>query len=228
MKKWKRMLALLMAAAMVLGLAACGGGSESAAPAASGAEAPAEAPANDQPAAPGEEAAPAGDAAAPEEAAPVADSPEPETLTVGTMDTTDTFDPCASSSCRLGLMMVFDTVLKLDYATQEVQPCIATDWEWVDDTTLKLTIRDDAVFSNGDPVTPEDVLYSLSRFVFENNQFDPGYDNIDFDASTIDGSVLTLKLKEIDADFLYMLANDQWASVVCKACLLYTSPSPRD
>lgn len=220
MKKWKRMLALLMAAAMVLGLAACGGGSESAAPAApaaSGAEAPAEAPANDQPAAPGEAAAPAGDAAAPEEAAPAADSPEPETLTVGTMDTTDTFDPCASSSCRLGLMMVFDTVLKLDYATQEVQPCIATDWEWVDDTTLKLTIRDDAVFSNGDPVTPEDVLYSLSRFVFENNQFDPGYDNIDFDASTIDGSILTLKLKEIDADFLYMLANDQWASVVCKA-----------
>lgn len=214
MKKWKRMLALLMAAAMVLALAACGGSSGSAAPAASGQEAPAEAPANDQPAAPAEDAAPADDTTAPEEAAPAEDSPEPETLTVGTMDSTDTFDPCSNADCGLGLTMVYDTILQLNYETMEVEPSIATDWEWVDDTTLKLTIREDAVFSNGDPLTPEDVLYSLSRFVFENNQFDPGYDDIDFDNSTIEGNVLTLKLLQPSADFLYSLANDRWASVV--------------
>lgn len=215
MKKWKRMFALLLAVAMLLSLAACGGG-EASAPADNDApateqNAEAAAPGETQPEAPGQEAS------APEEAVPAEDSPEPETLTVGTMDSTDSFDPCSAASCRLGLMMVYDTILQLNYDNQEVEPCIATAWEWLDDVTLKLTIRDDAVFSNGDKLTPEDVLYSLSRFVFENDQFDPGYNNIDFGACTIEGNDLTLKLKEIDADFLSMLANDQWASVVCKA-----------
>lgn len=209
----KKTIALLLSLAMLLGLCACGGEAASTpAPAESAASEAAPAAVPEAGSAP--EAAPA---EAPEEAVPAEDSPEPETLTVGTMDTTDTFDPCAASSCRIGLMMVYDTILQLDYETQEVLPCIATDWEWLDDTTLKLTIRDDAVFSNGEPLTPEDVLYSMSRFVFENNTFDPGFDNIDFDASTIEGNTLTLKLKEIDADFLFELANDQWASVVCKS-----------
>lgn len=217
----KRMLALLLALAMLLSLAACGGsdtGTETGA---------GSAPAENQSAAPAENAPAAeepelgviggGEAAPTEEQVAAEDAAEPETLVVGTMDTTDTFDPCAASSCRIGLMMVFDTILKLNYETQEIEPCIATDWEWLDDTTLKLTIRDDATFSNGEPVTPEDVLYSLSRFVFENNTFDPGFDNINFDESTIEGNVLTLKLNEIDADFLFNLTNDQWASVVCKS-----------
>lgn len=142
------------------------------------------------------------------------DSADPETLRVGTLDSTDTFDPCSNSGCGLGLMMVYDTVLKLNYGTMEVEPCIASAWNWVDDKTLELTIRDDVTFSNGDKLTPEDVLYSLSRFVYENDQFDPGYDNINYDKSTIDGNKLTLVLNDVDADFLNALANDRWASVV--------------
>lgn len=118
------------------------------------------------------------------------------------MDATDTFDPCSNANCGLGLTMVYDTILKLNYETMEVEPSIATSWEWVEDDLLKLTIRDDAVFSNGDPLTPEDVLYSLSRFVFENNQFDPGYDDIDYDNSYIEGNDLYLKLTTVSADLL--------------------------
>ena len=194
MKHWKNLLALILALAMIFTLAACGGGSS----------------------APAAEEAPAAEAPAEDAPADEAPADEDSTIVIGTLDSSDTFDPCVASVCRLGLMMVFDTVLKLNYDTQEIMPCIATDWEWEDDTTLKLTIRDDAVFSNGDPLTPSDVLYSLSRFVFENNMFDPGYDNIDFDNCTIDGQVLTLKLYSMDADFLFKLANDQWASVVCE------------
>ena len=197
---WKKLVSLALALMMLLTLVACGGGGSTA-----------DAPADDAPAAPAEDAAPADDAGEP------AESAGPKTLTVGTIDTTDTFDPCTASACRLGLMLVYDTVLRLDYDTMELVPSIATDWEYLDDTTLKLTIRDDAVFSNGDVLTPSDVLYSLGRFVFENDRFDPGYDNIDFDNCTIDGNVLTLKLYNMDADFLDMLANDQWASVVCEA-----------
>lgn len=190
----KRILSLVLALGMAVSLCSCGsGGSGSSA---------------------GETAS----------AAPSATAESgPETLRVGTLDATDTFDPCSNSDCGLGLMMVFDTILKLNYATMEIEPCVAESWKWVDDTTLQLTIRDGITFSNGDKLTPEDVLYSLSRFVNENDQFDPGYDNIDFDASTIDGNVLTLVLKEVDADFLYELANDRWASVVDKA---YVTANP--
>ena len=198
MKKWTRLAAAILAIAMMCSLAACGGNSNSGS---GDNSAPAETP-----------AAPNGGAA--ETGAPAEDSNEPETLRVGTLDSTDTFDPCSNSDCGLGLMLVYDTVLQLNYDTMEVEPCIATDWEWVDDTTLKLTIREGVTFSNGDELTPQDVLYSLSRFVFENNQFDPGYDNIDFDNCTIEGNVLTIKLFEVDADFLVELANDRWASVV--------------
>ena len=203
----KRMLSMLLALAMLLSLAACGGSSGSAGTADSAAKtnsAPAET----------KQDAPADAAAQDDAPAPAEDSGEPKELRVGTLDSTDNFDPCSNSDCALGLMMVYDTVLKLNYETMEVEPCIATEWNWVDDTTLELTIRDDVTFSNGDALTPDDVLYSLSRFIYENDQFDPGYDVIDFDASTVDGSKLTLKLKEVDADFLLELANDRWASVV--------------
>lgn len=185
MKQWKKLTALALALVMTLALAACG------APAGSS-------PAPGNSTAPEESQAPAG----------------PKTLAVGTMDATDTFDPCSNANCGLGLTMVYDTILKLNYETMEVEPSIATAWEWVEADLLKLTIRDDAVFSNGDPLTPEDVLYSLSRFVFENNQFDPGYDDIDYDNSYIEGNDLFLKLTTVSADFLYNLSNDRWASVV--------------
>ena len=205
----KRMLSMLLAVAMLLSLAACGGGSGSA----SAGTADSGTAANSAPAETKQDAP--NDAAAQDDTpAPAEDSGKPKELRVGTLDSTDNFDPCSNSDCALGLMMVYDTVLKLNYETMEVEPCIATEWNWVDDTTLELTIRDDVTFSNGDALTPDDVLYSLSRFIYENDQFDPGYDVIDFDASTIDGSKLTLKLKEVDADFLLELANDRWASVL--------------
>lgn len=202
----KRMISMLLALTMLLGLAACGGGEPSVG---STAENPAPAATAEKPEAAGSQAV---EPENPE--VPVEDSGEPKELRVGTMDSTDNFDPCSNSDCGLGLMLVYDTVLKLNYETMEVEPCIATEWNWADDTTLELTIRDDVTFSNGDPLTPEDVLYSLSRFVVENDQFDPGYDVIDFDASTVEGNKLTLKLTEVDADFLFELANDRWASVV--------------
>lgn len=204
----KRMLSMLLAVAMLLSLAACGGSGSASAGTADSGTAANSAPAETKQDAPN-------DAAAQDDTpAPAEDSGEPKELRVGTLDSTDNFDPCSNSDCALGLMMVYDTVLKLNYETMEVEPCIATEWNWVDDTTLELTIRDDVTFSNGDALTPDDVLYSLSRFIYENDQFDPGYDVIDFDASTIDGSKLTLKLKEVDADFLLELANDRWASVL--------------
>ncbi|HTN58557.1 MAG TPA: ABC transporter substrate-binding protein [Protaetiibacter sp.] len=56
---------------------------------------------------------------------------------------------------------IFDTLLKFDDDGEAV-PVLATGWEISDDQTqTTFTIRDDAKFHNGDPVTAADVAYSI-------------------------------------------------------------------
>lgn len=45
----------------------------------------------------------------------------------------------------------------------QLQPMLASSWEQVDNLTYVYQIRDDVTFSTGDPMTMEDVLYSLER-----------------------------------------------------------------
>jgi len=45
----------------------------------------------------------------------------------------------------------------------KLQPCIAESWDQVDDLTLVYTIRQDATFWDGSPVTVEDVVFSMKR-----------------------------------------------------------------
>ncbi|WES63068.1 ABC transporter substrate-binding protein [Microbacter sp. GSS18] len=59
---------------------------------------------------------------------------------------------------------VFDTLL-MNSATGEIEPWIATDWEYNDDSTvLTLTIRDDVTFTDGTPLDADAVVASLERF----------------------------------------------------------------
>lgn len=44
----------------------------------------------------------------------------------------------------------------------EVVPWIASAFEWRDETTLVFTIRDDVTFSDGEPLTPDDVAFTLN------------------------------------------------------------------
>lgn len=206
MKRISAILATILVLAMLL--SACGGG---------GGSSETQTPAPDT--APSTDPAPTGDS----DPDPAPDSSEPRTLSVGTLDSSDGFDPTVNSNCGLGLTLVYDSILILDYSTNEVVPNLATSFGFVDDLTFEMEIAEDVYFSNGELMTPEDVIFSLSRFVFENSQFETGFNNIDFDNSTIDGSKITLKLFEADPDLIYALSNDRWASVVCKSYVESTS-----
>lgn len=48
-------------------------------------------------------------------------------------------------------------------ANGEIVPALAESWETPDETTYVFTLRDDATFHNGDPVTAEDVVFSLQQ-----------------------------------------------------------------
>lgn len=159
---------------------------------------------------------PAEEAAATEEAvATEAEASVNKSLTIGIMEQSAGFDPADPQGTSMGLSLVYDTVVRMG-SDNTLQPCLATDWEWLDDTTIVLTIRDGVQFSNGDPLTPEDVLYTFYHFTEGAATYaaDTGYDNIDFDNCSIDGMKLTIKLYEPDVLFIDRMVGFRWSSVV--------------
>lgn len=90
----------------------------------------------------------------------------------------------------------------------ELVPCLAESWEAKDDVTYVYTIRQDVTFSDGSPMTMEDVLYSLERYR------DPEvasylswmYGNVASIEQTGDWE-LTVTLYEADATWQYVFAT---------------------
>lgn len=156
----KKILATILSLAMLLALlSGCGGTGNS--------SASAPAPSSSTPAAsdPGEaEPAPSGDT----------------TLTVGVLTDTDGFDPINTVNF-VGCNLVYETLVDIDPATSEAVGVLAESWEYVDDTHLKVKLYDNAVFSNGEPVTAQDVYWSWYRNISENSSNMNCFEFIDWD-----------------------------------------------
>ncbi len=185
----KRTLSLILAIAMMLSLAACGGSGNETTP-----------------------AAPKESTAAPKESTtPAADAKYAKEITIGT--TVKTLDPGDSWNATYEgyQQLVFDSLFYMDKETGEMKLQLAKSAEWVDDThkQLHVVLRDDIKFSNGDPVTAEDVKFSLDRAnVTYINSF---YESTDVKSAT----ECFINLKTPSIDFLTYLG---WAcgSIVCK------------
>ncbi len=86
--------------------------------------------------------------------------------------TVTTFDPIAATDTASGRVIrnVFDTLMIYENATTTAVSQLATDFEVSEDfTTYTFTLAEDATFSNGDPVTASDVVYSWERLAQSNN-----------------------------------------------------------
>jgi peptide/nickel transport system substrate-binding protein len=61
----------------------------------------------------------------------------------------------------------FDSMIGKDYGKVESvwEPGIATSWKQVSPTEMELTIRQGVKFQNGDPMTIDDVVFSLDRII---------------------------------------------------------------
>ncbi|MDT0682081.1 ABC transporter substrate-binding protein [Roseicyclus sp. F158] len=69
------------------------------------------------------------------------------------------------TTLRLGVILgrnVWDTLVVRNLETGEFEPLLATEWEWVDDTTLDLTLREGVTFHDGSTFEADDVVYTLS------------------------------------------------------------------
>ena len=102
---------------------------------------------------------------------------------------------------------ITESILKFD-TEGSLQPYLASSWEQVDDVTYTYQIRDDVTFSDGTPMTMDDVLFSVNR------NLDPEYgsylnwmfDSVDSIEQTGDWE-LTVHLKEPSVNWQYVLAT---------------------
>ena len=89
-----------------------------------------------------------------------------DTMKMGMSAEPTSTDPAQSKDLVtwMFVMQSYDTLIKFDYPTKTYVPALASDWVVNDDSTEVLfTIRDDITFHNGDPMTIEDVMFSLNR-----------------------------------------------------------------
>ncbi len=75
-----------------------------------------------------------------------------------------TLDPHAVSNTLIFAVLanVYEPLVRRD-AEQKLEPALATDWKQIDDTTWEFNLRKDVKFSNGNPFTADDVVFSLTR-----------------------------------------------------------------
>lgn len=211
MKNLKKTLAVLLAVAMVLSLVSCGSSGGADTPA-SNAAANSPAPAADTTTTDAVLADPAADGA-PEEAAPVAF--DHTDLVVGWTKSVDGFDPTFSNN-GIGMELVYENVFALD-ENNKPQPFLAESYELSDDgLTLDIKLRDDVTFSNGAPLTGEDVLFSLKYYVDAGSNLSTYFDNFDWDNCVADGLNVTLKFTQKNNNILNYLSGTI-GKIQCKA-----------
>lgn len=69
-----------------------------------------------------------------------------------------------SGTDHIILYPMYDTLIDFDPETTEPEPGLAQDWEYTDETTLRLELEPDVVFHDGTPMDAEAVKASLERF----------------------------------------------------------------
>ncbi len=106
---------------------------------------------------------------------------------------------------------LMDRLVKVDKATGEILPSLATAWEWVDDTHLKFTLRDDVTMSDGTPLVADDVVYSVNVW----KDYSPGSDTGQFVAGAVadDEHTVTIEYNLVAPDLLTMMSYTNFGIV---------------
>lgn len=60
-----------------------------------------------------------------------------------------------------GSGLIYEPLFMFNSKTQELEPLVATDYKWENDYTVRININENAKFSDGEPLTAEDVKYTF-------------------------------------------------------------------
>lgn len=198
MKK-QRILAWLLAASMTLVCTGCGGGAASVSTASDGGSA----------GKPASVASGGGGSAAPaaEQQSRTTDKTE---LVVGAdYEPTDLqYYTNATDSNKIVNAAIYDTLFTFENG--EIVPSLATGYEFAGDDGLDLTItlKEGITFSNGDPLTAEDVLFTM-QMNLENLGTASRFDSVDIENSkVVDDHTVLLRLHQYDNRLLPYLTGE--------------------
>lgn len=169
----KKLGALLLAAALVMSMTACGGGNKNTG---EGTAAPA-----------GESSTNAGTKAG--------ESGGKKTLNVGTINVLGTFMPGSENEvCHWGCYLVYDYLFYYDEDNNPFSD-ILKEWHYEEDgTTFVMECRDDVYFANGDQMTGDDVLFSIKTLVDRETNQAAYYATVDWDKSYVSEDGFTVYL----------------------------------
>lgn len=93
---------------------------------------------------------------------------DPTTFTVGFLNEVDSFNPFLGIEAESFDMWALTYDSLTDYAMDDLTPVpsLATEWEQSEDgLQWTYTLRDDAVFSDGEPLTADDVAFTLNQVI---------------------------------------------------------------
>lgn len=119
-----------------------------------------------------------------------------KTITIAAPADINTLDPRNGSGTITTnvLAYVYDSLLKTDENGQVV-PNAAESFKQIDPTTWEFVLRKDAVFSDGSPLTAEDVQYTVNSFKDPSKNFKLASDYKFMDIQIQDAQHFTIKLQ---------------------------------
>ena len=135
--------------------------------------------------------------------------PNGNSVTVGIAQDLDDLDPqlAKTAGIREVLFNIFEGLVKAS-PDGSVIPAVASDYELSKDgTTYTFTLREGVTFHNGNPVTAEDVVYSLERCAGSENEGTPlvsAFSNVS-SIQAPDGGHVVITLAQPSLEFLNAL-----------------------
>jgi ABC-type transport system substrate-binding protein len=91
-----------------------------------------------------------------------------KTVVIGTSYQPTSMDPNQTNNWgnMVNAHFVFDSLIRTDHNSTGFKPGLASSWEISKDgTTWTFHLRDDVKFTNGDPLTADDVVYTVQRVI---------------------------------------------------------------
>jgi peptide/nickel transport system substrate-binding protein len=135
--------------------------------------------------------------------------PSSKTFTVAwTATDPASMDPhvCTASDCMSMMRVIYEPLVGWKYGVTEIEGRLAEEWETsTDGLTWTFTLHEGHTFSDGSPVTPEDVVYSFDRLIGIGKG--PAFllGDAYAGAEVVDAKTVTIKLKNPIGPFQYNL-----------------------
>lgn len=140
-------------------------------------------------------------------ASPEAGAAVKDTITIGHWEEPASLDPQTNGklSCFIVELQIYDTLITEKDGV--ITPCLAESYEMIDDTTIRFCLRKDVTFHNGDPMTAEDVLFTMYRATTDAGSAST-FSSVDYEnCAVVDEYTFDLKLFEPNASIFNTLGT---------------------